>query len=114
VGNRALVKEVGMVDGRAEVAVAAKDVTVGVVLDRYREFLVGERGLAAESVRCYLLDAKVFLRQLPGPLMPALADLSARDVSGFMLRYCRGRNTWSAKAMVTGLRRCCGICTWPG
>jgi integrase/recombinase XerD len=91
-----------MVDGRVDVA--AVEVDVAVVLDRYRAFLVDERGLAADSVRCYLLDARAFLTQLSGPVVPALAGLSAQDVAGFMLRYCRGRNTWSAKAMVTGLR----------
>ena len=78
--------------------------SIAAVLDCYRVFLVDERGLAAESVRCYLLDARVFLTQLPDPLGLALAGLSAGQVTGFVLGYCRGRNTWSAKAMVTGLR----------
>ena len=91
-----------MVDRQADVA--AVEVDVAVVLDRYRVFLVDERGLAADSARCYLLDARMFLTQLSSPVVPALAGLSAQDVAGFMLRYCRGRNTWSAKAMVTGLR----------
>jgi len=83
---------------------AAGDDASDAVLTRYRLFLINERGLAAETVRCYLLDARVFLAQLPEPLIPVLKDLKAGDVSGFMLRYCRSRNTWSAKAMVTGLR----------
>lgn len=80
-----------MVDRQADVA--AVEVDVAVVLDRYRVFLVDERGLAADSVRCYLLDARKFLTQLSSPVVPALAGLSAQDLAGFMLRYCRGRNT---------------------
>ena len=75
-----------------------------VVVEQYRAFLIGERGLAAESVRCYCNHAQVFLAQLPDPVDTALAGLSARQVTEFVVGYCRGRNTWSAKAMVTGLR----------
>jgi len=91
------------VNERDEVTATVGD-SVAAVLESYRVFLVDERGLAAESVRCYLLDARVFLTQLPDPLGVALAGLSAGQVTGFVLGYCRGRNTWSAKAMVTGLR----------
>jgi integrase/recombinase XerD len=77
---------------------------VAVVLEDYRAFLVGERGLAAGSVRGYLGHARVFLEQLPDPLDAALAGLSAGQITTFMIGYCQGRNTWSAKAMVTALR----------
>ena len=87
-------------DGEA----TAQDGSVVSVLERYREYLVDERGLAAESVRCYLHDAGVFLAQLPGPLESALAGLSAGQVTGFFVDDCRDRNVWSAKAMVTGVR----------
>jgi integrase/recombinase XerD len=76
----------------------------GVVVEQYRAFLIGERGLAAESVRCYRNHAQVFLTQLPDPVDTALAGLSAGQVTEFVVGYCRGRNTWSAKAMVTALR----------
>ena len=85
-------------------AAANTDGPVAAVLECYRTFLIDERGLAAESVRCYMLHARVFLTQLPSPMGMALAGLSAAQVSGFVLGYCRGRNTWSAKAMVTALR----------
>jgi|SRR5665647_1122396 len=65
---------------RDDVAALADDVAV--VLESYRAFLVNERGLAAESVRCYLLDARVFLTQLPAPLGATLAGLSSAQVTG--------------------------------
>ena len=34
----------------------------------------------------------------------AVAELSAGLVTGYVVEYCRGRNTESAKAMVTALR----------
>jgi integrase/recombinase XerD len=77
---------------------------VAVVLEDYRAFLVGERGLAAESVRCYCNQARVFLVGLSEPLEASLAGLSAPRVTAYVVEYCRGRNTWSAKAMVTALR----------
>jgi integrase/recombinase XerD len=90
------------VDERDDAAASTGD-PVAAVLGSYRTYLVNERGLATESVRCYLLHARVFLTQLPDPLRAALAGLSAGQVTGFVLGYCQGRNTWSAKAMVTGL-----------
>lgn len=82
---------------------ASNDVVVS-MLERYREYLIDERGLAAESIRCYLLDARVFLADLPGPVESALAGLSAGQVTGFFVDFCRDRNVGSAKAMVTGVR----------
>ena len=49
-----------MVNERDEVTATVGD-SVAAVLESYRVFLVDERGVAAESVRCYLLDAWVFL-----------------------------------------------------
>jgi site-specific recombinase XerD len=77
---------------------------VAAVLEDYRAFLVGERGLAAESVRCYCNHARVFLAQLPDPVESGLSGLSAGGVTAYVVAYCQGRNTWSAKAMVTALR----------
>jgi integrase/recombinase XerD len=85
-------------------AARATDSAVAPMLELYREYLIDQRGLAAESVRCYLLDARVFLAALPVPVESVLADLSAAQVSGFFIDYCRDRNVGSAKAMVTGVR----------
>src|SRR6266550_3188137 len=87
-----------------DVAGRAAVTPVDVVVEGYRVFLVAERGLAAETVRCYCSHARVFLAGLPEPVGASLAGLSAGWVTAYVVEYCRGRNTWSAKAMVTALR----------
>jgi integrase/recombinase XerD len=77
---------------------------VDALVEEFRGFLGAERGLASETVRCYGTHARAFLVWLPKPLDVALADLSAGLVTGYVVEYCRGRNTESAKAMVTALR----------
>jgi integrase/recombinase XerD len=68
-------------------------------------WLVSERGLAAETVRCYRSQAKTFLAWLPAPLGQALARLDAAAVIGFVLEHsAASSSTWSAKAQVTALR----------
>ena len=74
------------------------------LVEEFRGFLGGERGLASETVRCYGTHARAFLAWLPQPVDVALAELSAGLVTGYVVEYCRGRNTESAKAMVTALR----------
>jgi hypothetical protein len=102
-----------MVNERDEVTATAGDSVVA-VLESYRVFLVDERGLAAESVRCYLLDARVFLTQLPDPLGVSLAGLSAGQVTGFVLGYCRVATPGRPRRWSPGCGRCCGSCMWPG
>jgi integrase/recombinase XerD len=77
---------------------------VETVLGAFGAWLLAERELAAESVRCYLTQARPFLAGLPQPLEAALEGLDAGQVTSFMLCHCRGRNTWSAKAAVTAIR----------
>ena len=77
---------------------------VDALVEEFRGFLSGERGLASETVRCYGTHARAFLAWLPQPTDVALAELSAGLVTGYVVEYCRGRNTESAKAMVTALR----------
>ena len=77
---------------------------VDALVEEFPGFLSGERGLASETVRCYGTHARAFLAWLPQPTDVALAELSAGLVTGYVVEYCRGRNTDSAKAMVTALR----------
>jgi integrase/recombinase XerD len=77
---------------------------VDALVGEFRGFLGGERGLAPETVRCYGTHARAFLAWLPQPVDVALAELSAGLVTGYVVEYCRGCNTESAKAMVTALR----------
>ena len=76
---------------------------VDVLVQEFRGFLGGERGLASETLRCYGSHARAFLTWLPLPVDVALAELSAGLVTGYVVEYCRGRNS-DRKAMVTALR----------
>jgi integrase/recombinase XerD len=73
---------------------------VDVLLERYRGYLVGERGLAPGTVRYYLDEARGFLAGRER----GLGELSAAEVSGFVAAECRRRGTGSAKILVTALR----------
>lgn len=78
---------------------------VEVLLVAFRGWLICERGLATESVRCYCSQARTFLTQLPAPLEESLAGLDAAAVITFVLGQAAAANSvWSAKAQVTALR----------
>ncbi len=79
-------------------------VTVDSVVAEFRRWLAYERALSPATVECYGRQARIFLSGLPAPLEQSLAQLDAARVMAFMLDFCPGRNTWSAKAMVTSLR----------
>ena len=53
------------------------DSPVAMLLAGYRVWLLGERGLAAEMVRCYLVQGGKFLADLPEPVDASLARLDA-------------------------------------
>src|SRR4051794_31021567 len=83
----------------------AKWAPVDALVAEFRRFLSAERGLAVETVRCYGNHARAFLRWMPAPVDVALSGLSAGQVTGYVVEYCgAGRNSESAKAMVTALR----------
>ncbi|TAK36006.1 MAG: integrase [Chloroflexota bacterium] len=91
----------GVVPSRAVTTPTAADA----LLADYRAYLVGERGLAAESVRCYSGQARKILALLPDPLDETLARLDATAVTAFVVRHSTAAGSiWSAKAMVTALR----------
>lgn len=72
-----------------------------VVLAGYRAYLAGERGLSAGTVRGYETEARLFLTRTAGG---DLRDLTAGDVTGFVVGQCATRSTGSAKILVTSLR----------
>lgn len=77
---------------------------VEALLERYRCYLVGERGLTAGTARCYLDAVRPFVAsRLRGDELD-LAGLTAAEVSGFVLATCPGRATGTAKLIVTSLR----------
>lgn len=71
-----------------------------VLLERYRAYLAGERGLAASSVGYYLAEARLFVA-VAGP---DLGGLTAAGVAGFVREQCGQRSTGTAKILVTALR----------
>lgn len=91
----------GVAPDRALTTVTA----VEVLLADYRAYLVGERGLAAASVRCYSAQARKILTQLPAPLDVTLARLDAATVTAWVVREsATAGSVWSAKAFVTAVR----------
>lgn len=84
---------------------AATPTVVDELLADYGAYLLGERGLAAESVRCYCVQGRKFLTSLPAPLDEALTRLDAAQVTSFVVSHSTAAaSVWSAKAAVTALR----------
>jgi site-specific recombinase XerD len=71
-----------------------------VLLERYRAYLAGERGLAASTVGYYLAEARLFVAAAG----PDLGELTAAGVAGFVREQCRQRSIGMAKILVTALR----------
>jgi len=83
----------------------AGDSAAGMLLAQYRDYLAGERGLAAESVRCYLVQGRKLLDELGEPLKESLRQMDAAAVTSFIMRQSRQcKSTWSAKTLVTATR----------
>jgi integrase/recombinase XerD len=74
------------------------------LIGRFAEYLAGERGLAADSIRSYTGVARRFLAEVAIGDDIAAKGLAAVDVTGFVRRECGRRGVASAKATVTGLR----------
>jgi len=84
---------------------AAEESPVASLLADFRDYLVGERGLAPSPVRSSCLQAGRFLRFLPAPLGDALARLDAATVTTFVVQATTAaRSVESTKALVTALR----------
>jgi integrase/recombinase XerD len=88
-----------------ERVVVPADSPVDVLVERFRAYLLGERGLATGTVRYYERFARLFLQAnsaAAGEVDPA--RLTARDVGGFVREQAAGRNVGSTKNMVMALR----------
>ena len=78
---------------------------VELLLGRYRDFLLVERGLTAGTVRGYVDCVRPFVSsRARGDGEVDLAGLTPQDVLAFVLADCRRRQRRSAKLMVTALR----------
>ena len=101
----AYLREMGVV-GPAPVA----DPTAGErLLERYRGYLVNERGLTATTARGYVDAVRKFVtgREVDGEL--EMAKLNAAEVTAFVVETCRGQSRGSAKMTVTALRSLLGF-----
>jgi site-specific recombinase XerD len=72
------------------------------LLERYREYLLLERGLASRTIVEYQRTARLFLEQRPVGL--ELERLTAADVSAFLVRECPRRTVAGARHLVACLR----------
>jgi integrase/recombinase XerD len=95
----AYLREVGAVP--ESVPAIAGDV-VDELLERYREYLLLERGLAGRTIVEYQRTARLFLEQRPVGL--ELEQLTAADVSGLLVRECPRRTVAGARHLVADLR----------
>jgi integrase/recombinase XerD len=77
---------------------------VPALLERYRFYLISERGLTSGTARCYLDAIRPFVTsRLRGEELD-LAGLTAADVTAFVVAACPGRPQGTAKLIVTTLR----------
>ena len=74
------------------------------VLVEYARWLDRQRGLASMTVDNYCWNARLFLRALPEPMQMSVGLVDAGTVTAFMVEFCRGRNTNSAKSMARSVR----------
>lgn len=74
------------------------------LVERYRRYLVMERGLVAATVRYYLADARLFLTGWVDASGSRLDQVNAAQVITFVLRQCGRRSVGSAKILVTVVR----------
>lgn len=74
------------------------------LLLEFTDYLVRERGLSTASVNTYRHHARPFLAGLASPLDAMLAELSAAQVTTFMVDHRGQWGTGTAKATVTALR----------
>ena len=78
---------------------------VGVLVARYRTWLVDERGLAAETVLRYERTARRFLQRREAAVGSLLVeDLTSRDVVSFLLEESARVSVGAAKGRVAELR----------
>jgi integrase/recombinase XerD len=80
------------------------DRPVDVLIERYRGYLLGERGLALSTLRYYERFARLFLAAMSQEGELDVGALTAAGVSAFVLGECRERSVGSNKNMVAALR----------
>ena len=81
------------------------------LLERYRGYLMGERGLASSTVRTYISAVRPLLESRAADAVGALdlTTLSAGEVTGFLLEVCRDRRPGTGQSTATALRSLLGF-----
>jgi len=74
------------------------------LVERFRLYLIGERGLGAGTIGNYLHTARLFLRSVSPAGLDDLARLDPSRVQAFILAESTRRSVASTKSVVTGLR----------
>jgi len=111
-GVQGLVPLLGYLRGLGVVPAAQRPVVTaaGELLERYRRYLVVERGLTAGTARGYVDIVRPFVESRVDPAGALeLRELSAADVLGFLLAESGRRSRQSAKLLVTSLRSLLGF-----
>ena len=78
--------------------------SVSELLVEFGQWLDRLRGLAPISIDNYCWNVEQFLAVLSEPAEVSVSLLDAGIVTGFMVEYCRDRNTNSAKSMARSVR----------
>ncbi len=105
--SKAMVPMLSYLRGLGVVATPAPAVPpteVELLHERYRVYLVEERGLAAGTIAGYLHVARLFFSARAADGGMRLEELTAAEVTGFVLAECATRSVGSSKYVVCGLR----------
>jgi integrase/recombinase XerD len=97
----AYLRELGLV----EPVVVPAPTQVDLLVARFLEYLVRERGVAnSTSVYWYERVTRSFLAGRVDPASGAVDEVTAGEVSGFLLAQCRQCSRWTGMRLVTSLR----------
>ena len=77
------------------------------LLADYHDYLVGECGLVAGTIRRYEHRAQLFLTEHSDRGSLELRGLGSQEVTNFVVRQCRRRSVASAKNLVGSMLRFC-------
>jgi len=84
------------------------------LIDRYRRYVVEERGLTKEAAENYARTAGQFMADQDSRGESALEHITAAAVTRFVTRHCRTLSVGSAKMLATGLRSFLGFAQLTG
>lgn len=77
---------------------------VGALLDRYREYLIIERGVRPLTVRTYLWNARLFVLAACSDDVNRIGALTAGDVARFVTAVSEGRRASTVNTIVVSVR----------